>query len=305
MRRAFKNIAVSRDAPPPRLSVDSDAREHAETMAYELSLQRFATQTAFLEAYRSQRWIRELHDVLKNHLQPGRSTLGIGSGLAEHELLLSNEGFQIAASDISTEAVLGINALFPSFSMHHFDIFEGSVECDALAGVDDVLITGLDYCFDNVQLGALMQRCAAILLAAQQAGTVDPQLIFVVRYNDNSYTWLIDRVMLPFDRVLLNIAAIVRRHQTRYISKAHGYRRRLTEVAAIASDWGLELCGSYYAGAGIEATRSATLCTLPGVLRLLERWDETRGVLSNCHIMVFGLNAGGPDISTDGSARHA
>ncbi len=37
----------------------------------------------------------------------------------------------------------------------------------------------------------------------------------------------------------------------------------------------------------------------------MPRETKLLGVLSNCHIMVFGLNVEDPDITTDGSARYA
>ncbi len=145
---------------------------------------RFRDRQEFLRAH-DQRWVHELHDVLKELLDPQRLTLGIGSGEGEHEVLLHEAGYRVIASDVVPGVLDDAARLFPGLETRLLDVFgDDVVECD------DVLAGGIDFYFDDAE--------AADLFAAVRRRLIPGgRFVVVLRYRDNLATTAIDRVGLP------------------------------------------------------------------------------------------------------------
>ena len=214
--------------------VDADVAEYAATMDYRPG--RFETREAFLRAH-DQRWVRELHEALKELLDPNRVTLGIGSGEGEHEVLLHESGYRVIASDVVPGVLDDAARLFPGLPTRVLDVFgEDIVECD------DVLATGVDFYFDDVQALELFR---AVRRRLGRGG----RFIVVLRYRDNVATSFIDRVGLPL------VAWAQRRRGVQLERKAHGHRRSTAEIHALAESAGFQVGRVRHAAFGMELER--------------------------------------------------
>ena len=229
------------------LGIDATVDEFATTMGY--SPGRYPTRESFLEAHR-QRWVLELHDVLRELLDPDRLTLGLGSGEGEHEVLLGLAGYRVIASDIVPGVLDDARMLFPEIQTLELDIFsEQAVDCE------DVLITGMDQYFDDAGTGALLRAVRSQLRP-------DSRLVFTLRYRDSPVTQLVDRIALPA------VAAVQRIRGAHLIRKEHGYRRSINEVRTLAGAAGFRVGRVRYAAFGMEFER---LLPAPRVLVAADR----------------------------------
>ena len=215
--------------------VDGRAEEFVTTMGYGT---RYRTAEEFLAAH-DQRWVRELHQVLVELLDPGRVVLGIGSGEGEHEVLLHRAGYRVIASDLVPGVLDDTARLFEGLPTMQFDVFAPTdVECD------DVLITGLDFYLDDPEAARMLRSVRGLLGASGR-------LILTLRYRDNAATWAIDRLALPA------VAALQRRRGATLERKQHGFRRSPREVAALARAAGFTVGRVRHAAFGMEIVRFA------------------------------------------------
>lgn len=214
--------------------VDSGVDAYAATMDYRPG--RFRDRQEFLRAH-DQRWVRELHEVLKDLLDPQRLTLGIGSGEGEHEVLLHEAGYRVIASDVVPGVLDDAARLFPGLETRLLDVFgDDVVECD------DVLAGGIDFYFDDAE--------AADLFAAVRRRLIPGgRFVVVLRYRDNLATTAIDRVGLPA------LAWAQRRRGAHLERKAHGYRRSVGELRKLAKSGGFSVGRVRHAAFGMELER--------------------------------------------------
>ena len=234
MRVGYKYVPAD-EGGSVRTEVDSTPEEFAETMAYESG--RYRSAEDFL-AQHSDRWVLELHEALRDLLDKDRTVLSIGSGAGEHEALLAQEGYDIVASDIVEEAMKDAASLFPNLRVARFDVFDGAPP----VAPDDVLVTGIDFYFDDAQTHRLFHRLRDI---TPRGGRV----IFTLRYRANPATWLIDRIGLPA------LAAAQRVRGRRLVRKAHGFRRSERAIRAFATGAGFEVGRVRRAGYAVELER--------------------------------------------------
>jgi SAM-dependent methyltransferase len=268
---------------PARQRPDSSLEQFEETMHYAADARRLTSRQAFHERFAAETWINELHAVLRSLLQPGRRTLGLGSGFGEHELRFALLGYDITASDVVMEPLAHTASLFPEFKYRRVDIFE-----PAPAGEwDDVLISGMDSYFDDAAAQKLFERAAALL-----RGPGPGRLIFVLRYKSNLATWLIDQ-MLTLRASLLNARHRYARRGPRWVRQAHGFRRSEGDILRLARRAGFTPKRIAHAGFGFELTRLAFLARLDELLGgALTRADRRLHLLNNCTIIELVLTGG-------------
>ena len=217
-----------------RAGIDRDADQYAATMGYRPG--RHASPEDFLAAH-DQRWVHELHDALADLLDPQRTVLCIGSGEGEHEVLLHLDGYDVIATDVVPGVLDDAARLFPGLKTMTLDAFgDEPVTCE------DVLATGMEFYFDDAELGRLLRAVRARL---EPGG----RFILVQRYRDTPATWVVDRVALPL------VAAVRRRRGIQQRRKAHGYRRSVRDIAALAGLAGFRLGRVEYAAFGMEVER--------------------------------------------------
>lgn len=227
--------------------VDATVEEHAATMGYAPG--RVESREAFLRAH-DHRWVHELHEVLVELLERDRLVLGLGSGEGEHEVMLGLKGYDVIASDIVPGVLADAGRLFPEVQTMELDVFgPGVVDCE------DILVTGMDQYFDDPTLVELLGAVRARLPPGGR-------LIFTLRYRDNPATEIIDRVGLPL------VAAVQRRRGMSLTRKAHGHRRSIAEVRALAEQAGFRVGRVRYAAFAMEFER---LLPAPRPLIALDR----------------------------------
>lgn len=217
-----------------RAGIDRDADQYAATMGYRPG--RHASPEDFLAAH-DQRWVHELHAALADLLDPQRTVLCIGSGEGEHEVLLHLDGYDVIATDVVPGVLDDAARLFPGLKTMTLDAFgEEPVTCD------DVLATGMEFYFDDAELGRLLRAVRARL---EPGG----RFILVQRYRDTPATWVVDRVALPLT------AALRRMRGATLTRKAHGYRRSLGDIEQLARASGFRTGRVRYAAFGMEMER--------------------------------------------------
>jgi len=234
MRRGYKYVEVADDGGA-RTSVDSSPDEFAETMGYGRAT--YASREEFLAAH-DERWIIELHEVLAELLEPGRTILSIGSGAGEHEARLVEAGYDVVATDLVPGALEDARRLFPGLRTAQFDVFRD----EPPVAPDDVLVTGLDFYFDDADTRRLFTRLRELV-------PIGGRLVFALRYRENPGTWAIDRVCSPA------LAALRRARGARLARKAHGFRRTERQITAFATAAGFRAARVRRAGFGVELTR--------------------------------------------------
>lgn len=266
------------------VGVDGTVAEFSEGMHYRDTIRGFATPEAFVRHFENQSWVAELNAELCRMIDRDRKIFGIGSGLGEHEILLSQAGYCVTASDVVDTKDLGMGRLFPSNDFVIFDVFTDDLPRHA----DTLLVTGMDSYFDGLAFEHLMARLAQLLrsIPSDSPSNYAPELVFTCRYPNNFATWMVDVLVLPFECALLNVRARIRRRPERWHRKAHGYRRSTREVISEASRWGLEVQSISFAGLGMEAQRSFLVASSNSLKEWISAWDR-RGVLANCRILTF------------------
>ena len=230
-----------------RAGIDHDADQYAATMGY--APRRFASRQAFLEAHDA-RWVRELHAALTDVLSPDRPILSLGSGEGEHEVLLHEAGYDVIASDVVPGVLDEAARLFPRLRTLTLDAFDPwPVTCT------DVLATGMEFYFDDARLLDLLET------VHERIGPAG-HFVLVLRYRDNPATEIIDRVGLPL------VAAVQRRRGAHLTRKAHGYRRSVGDVRALAAQAGFRVGRVRHAAFAMEFER---LLPAPRPLIALDR----------------------------------
>lgn len=275
MRKAYKPVLVELNQQV-RTSVDQTVEDFASTMHYGETP--FPSREDFLNAHGSD-WEMELHYALKDLLEPSRSVLGLGSGECEHEIRFFMEGYNIAGSDVVAEAFSRSIQLFPGFKGFEFDIFTPDIK----EQYDDLLVTGLDFYFDRPTAQKIFDNARHLL---KENG----RLIFVLRYQDNLLTWLIDVVGIPIYYLLLKkLMGILRGKSGRYQMKFHGYRRSRNEIVGMAFKAGFRLKRVKYAGYGVELMRVNLHNDFPGLYAMFRRLDRRLCLLNNATVFEFVL----------------
>ena len=227
--------------------IDHDAVAFSATMGY--APRRFESRQAFLEAHDA-RWVRELHTALADVLSPDRTVLSLGSGEGEHEVLLHEAGYDVIASDVVPGVLDEAARLFPHLRTLTLDAFDPwPVTCT------DVLATGMEFYFDDAGLLELLNT------VHERIGPAG-RFVLVLRYRDNPMTEIIDRVGLPL------VAAVQRRRGMHLTRKAHGHRRSIAEVRALAEQAGFRVGRVRYAAFAMEFER---LLPAPKPLIALDR----------------------------------
>jgi SAM-dependent methyltransferase len=268
MRIASKCLATTVTAAA---HIDQTAEEFAETMGY--GSRTYDSPAQFLEAH-AQDWVRELHAVFRELLDPQRSVLSIGSGECEHEIPFVLEGYDILSTDVVDSAAES-QRLFPSLRFQLFDALNPT----PIGRFDDVLVGGLDFYFPDREFSRLLANIRDLLRPGGR-------LVFTLRYRDNVATWMIDRVGIPATCWLLRLAASIRRTGSRWALKPHGYRRSIREIVEAAARHGFRLGRMRHAGFGVELTR-VQLDRIPPLYRLARGIDRRLHVFNNAVVFEF------------------
>lgn len=220
-------------------------------------------------------WVAELHQVLRELLQPGRSVLSIGSGQGEHELPFFLEGYDITASDLLEGPLDDARREFPGFETLALDILDPAVD----RSWDDVLVTGLDYALDDAQMRRALENSRLLL---NPGGRV----ILVARACSTPAIHLIDSVLVPAWMGSRRLRHALRRDGVRVVRVEHAYRRSRRELQTLAAESGFAVLGVRYAMFGMELDR----IPLPrSVGRSLRRADRTMHMVNSA--TVFELQA--------------
>ena len=251
--------------------LDQTAEEFAQTMGY--GGRTYESPAQFLEAH-AHDWVRELHAVFRELLDPTRAVLSIGSGECEHEIPFVLDGYDILSTDVVASATESVR-LFPALRFQLFDVLNPT----PIGHFDDVLVGGLDFYFPDSQFSRLLGNIRGLLRPGGR-------LVFTLRYRDNLATWMIDRFGIPLCCSLSRIVAAARRTGVRWKLKPHGYRRSIREIVAAAARHGFRPGRIRHAGFGVELTR-VYLDRVPPLYRLARAIDKRLHVFNNAVVFEF------------------
>jgi cyclopropane fatty-acyl-phospholipid synthase-like methyltransferase len=241
MKKGFKYYYNLDSRETVELPVDADIESFSKTMRYEKQDWKIAQ--AMLDSIMSKHWIMELHEAVMPFLDKNRTLLGIGSGEGEHELLLHLKGYNVVASDIIPGLTEKTQSLFPEFQCCTFDVFKDDIDSLPICNTAfDILVTGLDFYFDDVKAKELFKRFYELI-------PDDGTLIFVLRYRQSIFTTIID--FLSFVEVYVQ----ARKKKAGIFKKHHGYRRTKKDVLNLAKEAGFHAEKSVPAMLGYECGR--------------------------------------------------
>ncbi|MDB5825066.1 MAG: hypothetical protein JWR21_3770 [Herminiimonas sp.] len=267
-----------------RNTIDSTAEEFSESLLVSERLKRLHTWADFERIFSGISWVKEFHRLLVQVLVKQRRTLSIGSCFGENEAPFIKDGYDIVCSDINTAVIAHMRQYFPPSRYQVFDLFSSTFQ-DFQNNFQDLLITGLDYAFDDVQTVEIFRNCRALLAKSTTPG--EKRLLFSLRYHDNWVTKLIDKVLLPAESGLKNIVMKGKGSKTRYIAKFHGFRRSRNEIIAIALAEGFALRRTLYGGYGVELERSSVVSRLKFLTRVVTNIDPHIRLFNNITIFEF------------------
>ena len=282
MRKGYRYITVRKDEKFSN-SIDSCIDDFSEGMGYQRLVDKFVDREDFISGFFSYRPNREFNAALRQLLSKDRAIFGVGSGFGEHEILFHLDGFRITASDIVEFPLKVTSGIFPDFKVRFFDIFGSSLP----EACDDLLITGLDSYFDDTKVKQLFNNTVVIL--RKLAGQKQKRLIFVLRYQDNPFTWFIDRLLLPFEAALKNLCFKLIRANKICRKKHHGNRRSIREISFFAANSGYKLNRLMFAGFGAELHRSSMLNRFPLLQKIISFCDKFLKVFNSIIIFEFIL----------------
>jgi SAM-dependent methyltransferase len=251
--------------------VDRTVDDFARTMGY--GSRTYESPAHFLQAH-AQEWVRELHQVFRELLDPKRAVLSIGAGECEHEIPFVLEGYDILSTDVVASAAES-QRLFPSLRFELFDALNPT----PIGRFDDVLVGGLDFYFPDREFSRLLANLRELLRPGGR-------LLFTLRYRDNVATWMIDRLGIPFFCALQRVVAAARRTGARWALKPHGYRRSTREIVSAAARHGFRLGRVRHAGFGVELTR-VHLNRIPPLYHLARAVDKRIHVFNNAVVFEF------------------
>jgi hypothetical protein len=283
MRIGYKYHVV-RDGAPVRTTIAATPEEHSVENQYG-QLDCFRTQGEFLKSDLFSSWMLEAHECYKTALKDAGRILSIGSGIGEHDVLLHLAGYDIVSTDLIPGVSRNTQSLFPDMEFGVLDILDRS-SIDGFR-CDSVLITGLDFTLDDSEAGRMIENVAHLLKRSTHRHR---KMILTLRYRDNILTKGIDWIVLPLE-ARLRLWKRGRGHTV--VKKAHGYRRSCAEALELAFQHGFRLRQVYYAGAGMELTRSVLVGRIRPLMWLLRRLDRIFHVACNCVICEFSLPADG------------
>jgi len=279
MHIGYKYHVVKHDTPL-KLSIAVTPDEHFSENRYG-QREFFRSQQEFLESDLFSTWVLEAHECYKTALKDGGRVLSIGSGIGEHDVLLHLAGYDIVSTDLIPGVNRNAQSLFPNMTFGVLDILDRN-SVDGFR-CDSVLITGLDFVLDDREADLMFENVTHLL---KRSSHRLPKLILTLRYRDNLLTRCIDRLLLPVEA---RLRLWKKGKGYKIVRKAHGYRRSPAEILQLASRNGLRLRHVYYAGMGMEFTRSALLHRIPFVMILLRGVDRIFHVACNCVIFEFFL----------------
>jgi len=269
MIKGYKYLIDNSSKTFSYLTLQNSIEENTKTMKYDKMV--FKTQKDFFDRFFTNLWINDLNSVYSRLLSKINCTIGIGSGVGEHELLLFHEGFDVIASDIIPGLSEQTTQLFPGFKTITIDIFNDDIiqkineKFDISSDNFDILITGLDFYFNNEDTQRLFDICSGYLKKGNN-------LIFTLRYPDS-----ISRRLIEF---WLFIEAIINHYVFKkgIIQKEKGYRRKRKEIVKMAEKAGFVLNMEIPSMFGCECTR----CRLLGALFKIFRITDHFLPLFNC-----------------------
>jgi SAM-dependent methyltransferase len=185
------------------------------------------------------------------------------------------DGYDILATDLVDSASRTVG-LFPSLRFERFDVLNPR----PMGRFDDVLITGLDFYFDDETFSRALANVRTLLRPGGR-------LLFALRYRDNAVTWLIDTIGIPAACTMLKLAAGVGVSRRRWTLKDHGYRRSVDEVRAMAARHGFKLGRLLHAGFGVELTRVHVDRLAPPAYAALRALDRRLHMFNNAVVFEF------------------
>jgi len=291
MRIGHKYIRVEQ-GKAWRRRIDCTCSDFSDTLGYETQARSLTSREAFLDRF-SAKWILELHEALLLLLDRNRRILGVGSGFCEHEVLLHEAGFDVVGSDVLSSVLIPAQKNFAGFRAIQLDVFAHNIE----SVYDDVLITGMDCYYDDPELLRVFESCKSLLIGGGDSNQNLPQrqqrqlkrLIFTLRYHDNLATYLMDRLIMPVEALILNIRSKLKQSEHRLCRKTHGYRRKRREVIRLARQCGFELGRVAYAGFGMELTRSHFLPRMPFFMSACSHLDRQLRLMNIATVFEFIL----------------
>jgi len=240
MRIAYKNI-LHKEGTDVRTSIDASPEEISEGMAYGQK-EGYSSRDDFFRTYLLDRDLETIK-VLEGLLDKKRRILSIGSGRAQHEVVLGENGYDIVASDVLMGQLESTKKLFPSLKITQLDIFD-----PPKVSYEDVLSIGdLLFYFDDDKAALILKNIAGLL--EDRGG----RFIYCHSFNDNLLTWTIDNIICPVEAMIVNKR---KRGGMVCSRKRHGYRRGRKEIIALAKNCGFKPGRVRYGGFGVELRRS-------------------------------------------------
>lgn len=265
-----------------RSTLDETASDFGESLKEKETIEKVHSWEDFEKAFFSQFWVQDFHRVLGQVLQKDRKTLSIGSCFGENEAPFIKQGYDLVCSDINENVIHHMKRVFGEDRFIFLDIFHPPKERNAY---QDLLITGLDYAFDDGKTREIFKSCRHLLDASTAK---DGRLLFTLRYQDSLATKCIDLGLLPLENGLKNTMMAMKGTRTRYLKKMHGFRRSRHEIVQMAREEGFFLERVFHGGYGVELMRSGFFANNAHfVKKLIRRTDAHLKLFNNLTLFEF------------------
>jgi SAM-dependent methyltransferase len=261
MRRWMKHNIVLRDRPI--ISAREDADYHFALMGGYEPDDAYHSKAAFFARHLGTHPRLTAYDrYLQGRIRAGEQVLSVASGRCANELqLMETIGCDITCSDLKAPPCLAATqALFPSLKFVPIDVLRDNPP-DVY---DTVLSLSLIYAFDDQQLA---QFFAFARRALKPSGRL---LLDLAGSPDNLPSFVLHELFLPAEAAVVSAYRTVRHLKPHCVEHvAHGYRRSLGDVVAVAARAGLGLVDTHEDGFDIDLRRGVLLnrlaATRPGL----------------------------------------
>ncbi len=261
MRRWIKHNVVPRGHPG--VTQGEQAEHHFRLMGGYEPDDAYRSKSAFFAQHLGAHPRLTAYDrYLQRRMRPDEQVLSVASGRCANELrLMETIGCDITCSDLKAPPCLAATrALFPSLKFVAIDVLRD----DPPGTFDTALSLSLIYAFDDRKLERFF---AFTRRALKPSGRL---LLDLAGSPDNLPSYVLHDVFLPAEAAVVSAYRTVRHLEPHRVERvAHGYRRSLADVVAVAERAGFRLVDAHEDGFDIDLRRGVLLnrlaATRPGL----------------------------------------